>query len=103
MLPTSPYTPRVKLSLLAGLFGGLILGICAAFAYQALDPRLRREEELRELFRIPILAEIPRERSAARAAGGRYFRPSCRSARSRATERSDDADGSGRRPVRART
>ena len=63
VLPTSPYTPRVKLSLLAGLFGGLILGICAAFAYQAFDPRLRREEELRELFRIPILAEIPRERS----------------------------------------
>jgi len=69
VLPTSPYTPRVKLSLLAGLFGGLILGICAAFAYQALDPRLRREEELRDLFRIPILAEIPRERS--RSAGRR--------------------------------
>jgi Mrp family chromosome partitioning ATPase/capsular polysaccharide biosynthesis protein len=63
VLPTSPYTPRVKLSLLAGLFGGLILGICAAFAYAALDPRVRREEELRDLFRIPILAEIPRERA----------------------------------------
>jgi tyrosine-protein kinase len=63
VLPTSPYTPKVKLSILAGLFGGLILGICAAFAYQALDPRLRREEELRELFHLPILAEIPRERS----------------------------------------
>lgn len=61
--PTSPYTPRVKLSILAGLFGGLILGICAAFAYQALDPRLQREEELRDLFRMPILAEIPRERT----------------------------------------
>jgi Mrp family chromosome partitioning ATPase/capsular polysaccharide biosynthesis protein len=71
VLPTSPYTPRVKLSILAGLFGGLILGICAAFAYQALDPRLRREEELRELFRIPILAEIPRERSR----GSRSRRP----------------------------
>jgi Mrp family chromosome partitioning ATPase/capsular polysaccharide biosynthesis protein len=69
--PTSPYTPRVKLSLLAALFGGLILGICAAFAYQALDPRLQREEELRDLFRIPILAEIPRERSA----GARRRRP----------------------------
>ena len=63
VLPTSPYTPKVKLSILAGLFGGLILGICATFAYAALDPRLRREEELRDLFRIPILAEIPRERT----------------------------------------
>jgi receptor protein-tyrosine kinase len=61
--PTAPYSPRVKLSLVAALFGGLILGIGLAFAYQALDPRLRREEELRELFRIPILAQIPRERS----------------------------------------
>jgi Mrp family chromosome partitioning ATPase/capsular polysaccharide biosynthesis protein len=61
-LPTSPYTPRTKLSLAAGLFGGLIVGIALAFAYQALDPRLRREEELRELFPIPILAQIPRER-----------------------------------------
>ncbi|HTX10903.1 MAG TPA: AAA family ATPase [Solirubrobacteraceae bacterium] len=60
-LPASPYTPRVKLSLAAGLFGGLILGIGLAFAYAALDPRLRREEELRELFRIPILTQIPRE------------------------------------------
>lgn len=61
-LPTSPYTPRVKLSLAAALFGGLVLGIGLAFAYQALDPRLRREEELRELFPIPVLAQIPRER-----------------------------------------
>jgi Mrp family chromosome partitioning ATPase len=60
--PTSAYTPKVKLSLAAGLFGGLILGIALAFAYQALDPRLRREEDLRELFRVPILAQIPRER-----------------------------------------
>ena len=60
VLPTSSYTPRVKLSLLAGLFGGLILGIRAAFAYQALDPRLRREEELRDLFRIPILLDPAR-------------------------------------------
>ena len=74
VLPTSPYTPRVKLSILAGLFGGLILGICAAFAYQALDPRLRREEELRDLFRIPILAEIPRER-LARSRGHRPLLP----------------------------
>jgi Mrp family chromosome partitioning ATPase/capsular polysaccharide biosynthesis protein len=74
VLPASPYTPKVKLSLLAGLFGGLILGICAAFAYQALDPRVRREEELRDVFRIPILAEIPRERTRAHR-GSRLRRP----------------------------
>jgi capsular exopolysaccharide synthesis family protein len=60
-LPTSPASPRVKLSLAAGLIGGLVLGVLAAFASQALDPRLRREEQLRRLYRLPILARIPKE------------------------------------------
>ena len=63
-LPSGPTSPRVKLSMLAGLLAGLIIGVGAAFAYQALDPRLRRAEQLRELFPIPILATIPRERSS---------------------------------------
>ncbi|MGO9905808.1 MAG: AAA family ATPase [Solirubrobacteraceae bacterium] len=60
-LPTAPTTPKTKLSLLAGLVGGLLIGIGAAFAFSALDPRVQREEQLREVFgRVPILAEIPR-------------------------------------------
>src|SRR5581483_1851343 len=64
--PTSPSSPRTKLTLIAALFGGLILGIGGAFAFDALDPRLRREEQLREALGVPILARIPRERRAAR-------------------------------------
>ena len=45
----------------AGILAGLVLGITAAFAFQALDPRLRREEQLRHLFRIPIIGRVPRE------------------------------------------
>ena len=38
-----------------------MIGIGAAFAFSALDPRVQREEQLREVFgRVPILAEIPR-------------------------------------------
>lgn len=59
--PTSPVSPRPLLSLIGGLFGGLILGAAAAFAAQGLDPRLRREEQLRRLYRLPILARIPKE------------------------------------------
>jgi capsular exopolysaccharide synthesis family protein len=60
-LPTAPSSPKTKLALLAGLVGGLLIGIGAAFAFNALDPRVQREEQLRELFgRVPILAEIPR-------------------------------------------
>lgn len=58
--PVSPSSPQKKLALVAGLLGGLILGLGGAFASQALDPRLRREEQLRELFRLPILTHVPR-------------------------------------------
>ena len=60
-LPTSAISPRTKLSIAAGLLAGLVLGIAAAFATQVLDPRLRREEQLRRLYNLPILARIPRE------------------------------------------
>jgi tyrosine-protein kinase len=59
--PTAPVSPRPLLSLAAGIVGGLTLGIAGAFALQVLDPRLRREEQLRRLYRLPILARIPRE------------------------------------------
>jgi succinoglycan biosynthesis transport protein ExoP len=59
-LPSAPASPRKKLALIAGLLGGLIIGLGAAFASQALDPRLRREEQLREIFRLPLLTQIPR-------------------------------------------
>jgi Mrp family chromosome partitioning ATPase/capsular polysaccharide biosynthesis protein len=60
-LPTDPATPRKRLSIVIGILAGLILGVAAAFAIQILDPRLRREEQLRRLYRLPILARIPRE------------------------------------------
>ena len=38
-----------------------MLGVGGAFAAQTLDPRLRREEQLRALYRLPVLARIPEE------------------------------------------
>jgi capsular exopolysaccharide synthesis family protein len=60
-LPTAPASPKTKLSLIAGLIAGLLIGVGAAFLLHALDPRLRREEQLRERFDLPILARIPRQ------------------------------------------
>ncbi len=60
-LPTAPSSPKTKLSLVAGLIAGLLVGIGAAFLFHAVDPRLRREEQLRERFGMPILARIPRQ------------------------------------------
>jgi capsular exopolysaccharide synthesis family protein len=68
--PTSPVSPRSKVSIAAGFLAGLILGIGGAFAVNALDPRLRREEQLRASYRLPILARIPREPEAGRRGDG---------------------------------
>lgn len=59
--PGGPSSPKKKLSLIAGVLAGLILGIGGAFALQVLDPRLRREDQLRALYGLPILGRIPRE------------------------------------------
>ena len=68
-LPLAPYTPKTKLAIVAGLIAGLVLGIGGAFLLDALDPRLRREDQLRHLFNALILAGIPRERPHHRSAG----------------------------------
>jgi capsular exopolysaccharide synthesis family protein len=60
-LPSGPASPKPLLSIAGGLFAGLVLGIGAAFGAQALDPRLRREVQLRRLYKLPILCRIPRE------------------------------------------
>ena len=59
-----PVEPQQLISIAAGLIAGLIIGIGGAFAFQALDPRLRREEQLRATFRLPILARVPKESGA---------------------------------------
>lgn len=60
-LPRSPVSPRRVLGVLGGLLAGLVLGVGVAFSRDALDPTLRREDQLRRLFRLPILTRVPRE------------------------------------------
>ncbi len=69
--PASQAEPRPVLTMGAGILAGLILGISGAFAMHALDPRLRREDQLRELYSLPVLARIPRERRAPTTTPGR--------------------------------
>jgi polysaccharide biosynthesis transport protein len=61
-LPTAPSSPKKKLTLIAGLIAGLVLGVGVAFAAHALDPRLRRASQLRDLLGVPVLARILKER-----------------------------------------
>ncbi len=66
-LPTAQSSPRPVLSLFGGITAGLILGIVAAFAAQVLDPRLRREAQLRRSYRLPILGRVPKETRSQRS------------------------------------
>jgi capsular exopolysaccharide synthesis family protein len=61
-LPTAQSSPRPVLSIAGGILAGFVLGLVAAFASRLLDPRVRREDQLRRAFRLPILARIPLER-----------------------------------------
>jgi capsular exopolysaccharide synthesis family protein len=56
--PTSPVSPRVRLSLAGGLFAGLLLGVAGAFALSALDTRGEREDRLEQMG-LTILAHVP--------------------------------------------
>jgi succinoglycan biosynthesis transport protein ExoP len=58
-LPQRPYWPdRFKLSLL-GLFLGTVLALGVTVSAEVLDVRIHRDEDLRDLLPIPILAGIP--------------------------------------------
>jgi Mrp family chromosome partitioning ATPase/capsular polysaccharide biosynthesis protein len=58
-------SPRPLLTLVAAILAGLFIGGGAVFGSQLLDPRLRREEQLRR-YRIPILARVPLDQHASR-------------------------------------
>jgi capsular exopolysaccharide synthesis family protein len=67
LLPGSPTSPKRTLSIGAGLLVGLLLGIGTAFGLDALDPTVRREEQLRIRFGyLPVLARIPHREGTAR-------------------------------------
>lgn len=46
--PTDPSSPNTRLNLVAGLLGGLFLGVSAAFARERLDTRVRDQSDLPE-------------------------------------------------------
>ncbi|MGH2856087.1 MAG: AAA family ATPase, partial [Solirubrobacteraceae bacterium] len=60
--PDGRTSPRATMSLAAGLVAGLVLGILGVLALEALDLTLRREDQLKAMFRLPILARVPDER-----------------------------------------
>ena len=60
-----PVSPRRTLTIVAAIVVGLVLGVGGIFMLQVLDPRLRRENQLRELYRVPILARIAKHSASS--------------------------------------
>lgn len=59
--PDSAVAPRPLLSVAGAMLAGLVIGLGAAFVLQAIDPRLRRESQLRSRYDVPVLARVPHE------------------------------------------
>jgi capsular exopolysaccharide synthesis family protein len=60
-VPENPVSPRPVLTIALAAVAGLLLGVGAAVALRTLDPVLRREDQLRAQYRIPVLTRVPRE------------------------------------------
>ena len=69
-LPDSAVSPRPVLAIAAGLLLGLLAGVLLAVASRILDPTLRRESQVREIFDVPILARVPKEPGSHEGARG---------------------------------
>ena len=61
--------PRTKRNVALGLLAGLALGVALAFLRDALDPRVRSDDELRERLGLPVLGHIPQRTSAISSDG----------------------------------
>ena len=63
-LPESPIAPRPMLSLVVALVAGLLVGVGGVVALQLLDPRIVSDDQLRDRYRLRILARLRRAKLA---------------------------------------
>jgi receptor protein-tyrosine kinase len=60
--PTSPATPRTKLTLAVAVVIGLFLGALCAIGLEFADRRIKDEKDVEELLGLPVLAGVPAKR-----------------------------------------
>lgn len=60
--PRAPSSPKPMLSTAVSLVAGLLLGLGVVLGMQLIDPRVRSERHLRELYRLPVVVRVPEVR-----------------------------------------
>ncbi|AWN36553.1 GumC family protein [Methylobacterium radiodurans] len=68
--PLRPSAPKTGLLLLVALAGGLVLGLGAAAAAEAMEPGLRHAGAVERGLGVPLLGTLPRVSASRLAAGG---------------------------------
>ncbi len=65
--PATPNGPRVKVTALAGLVLGGVLGLIVVAGAAALDDSLKGRDDVQRYLRLPVVATIPRRRAPGKA------------------------------------
>lgn len=58
-LPTSPYSPNMRLVYAGGLFGSILLGLGLAFLAEVRDPSIHNADEAELYLSVPLIAALP--------------------------------------------
>jgi protein tyrosine kinase modulator len=71
-VPSKPYSPDRRLIDGGGLAAGLLFGLFLAIIFEAFDPTVKSSQEVMQVLKAPVLAEVPvlsteRDRRSARA------------------------------------
>jgi polysaccharide biosynthesis transport protein len=70
-VPYLPVAPRKRMSVLVGLFGGLLGGCVLGFLIESIDDRLQTSDEVETVSMLPSLAAVPHLASEAEKRRGR--------------------------------
>jgi capsular exopolysaccharide synthesis family protein len=70
-VPNSPSSPKTVRNTVFGWIVGLLFGLGLAAILERQDRRLRKPQEFEETFGLPVLTEVPENRSLARSDNGR--------------------------------
>ncbi len=60
VLPDKPTSPNIAVNTAAGIAAGLVLAVILVLVLEMTDTAVRSEEDLTEIFEIPVLGVIPR-------------------------------------------